>query len=124
MRGSSSASRRPTARSPAASTRSSAASCSWPACCSDPTSVLLMDEPCSGLLADEIDEIDAVIRRIVEERGCAVVVVEHRLELLFAIAKRVIVLDAGSVIAAGPANEVFELPIVRKAYFEDDGSDA
>jgi ABC-type branched-subunit amino acid transport system ATPase component len=53
-----------------------------------------------------------------------VVVVEHRLELLFAIAKRVIVLDAGSVIAAGPANEVFQLPIVRKAYFEDDGSDA
>ena len=46
-----------------------------------------MDEPCSGLLADEIDEIDAVIRRIVEERGCAVVVVEHRLELLFAIAE-------------------------------------
>ena len=88
-----------------------------------PTSVLLMDEPCSGLLADEIDEIDAVIRRIVEERGCAVIVVEHRLELLFAIAKRVVVLDAGSVIAAGPANEVFELPIVRKAYFEDDGSE-
>ena len=75
-----------------------------------PASVLLMDEPCSGLLADEIDEIDAVIRRIVEERGCAVVVVEHRLELLFAIAKRVVVLDAGSVIADGPANEVFELP--------------
>ena len=87
------------------------------------TSVLLMDEPCSGLLADEIDEIDAVIRRIVEERGCAVIVVEHRLELLFAIAKRVVVLDAGSVIAAGPADEVFELPIVRKAYFEDDGSE-
>jgi branched-chain amino acid transport system ATP-binding protein len=87
-----------------------------------PTSVLLMDEPCSGLLADEIDEIDGVIRRIVEERGCAVVVVEHRLELLFAIAARVVVLDAGSVIAAGPAHEVFELPVVRKAYFEDDGS--
>jgi len=85
-----------------------------------PTNVLLMDEPCSGLLADEIDEIDAVIRRIVEERGCAVVVVEHRLELLFAIAKRVIVLDAGSVIAAGAADEVFDLPVVRKAYFEFD----
>jgi len=89
-----------------------------------PTSVLLMDEPCSGLLADEIDEIDAVIRRVVEERGCAVVVVEHRLELLFAIAKRVVVLDAGSVIAEGPANEVFDLPIVRKAYFEDAGEAA
>jgi ABC-type branched-subunit amino acid transport system ATPase component len=89
-----------------------------------PASVLLMDEPCSGLLADEIDEIDAVIRRIVEERGCAVVVVEHRLELLFAIARRVVVLDAGSVIAEGPANEVFDLPIVRKAYFEDAGEAA
>jgi ABC-type branched-subunit amino acid transport system ATPase component len=88
-----------------------------------PLSVLLMDEPCSGLLADEIDEIDAVIRRIVEELGCAVIVVEHRLELLFAIAKRVVVLDAGSVIAAGPAGEVFELPIVRKAYFEDAGEE-
>jgi ABC-type branched-subunit amino acid transport system ATPase component len=85
--------------------------------------VLLMDEPCSGLLADEIDEIDAVIRRIVEELGCAVIVVEHRLELLFAIARRVVVLDAGSVIAAGPAGEVFELPIVRKAYFEDAGAE-
>ena len=42
---------------------------------------------------------------------------------LFAIAKRVVVLDAGSVIAAGPADEVFELPIVRKAYFEDAGEE-
>jgi ABC-type branched-subunit amino acid transport system ATPase component len=89
-----------------------------------PISVLLMDEPCSGLLADEIDEIDAVIRRVVEERGCAVVVVEHRLELLFAIAKRVVVLDAGAVIAEGPTGEVFELPAVRKAYFDDHGAGA
>ena len=88
------------------------------------TTVLLMDEPCSGLLSDEIDEIDAVIRRIVDERGCAVIVVEHRLELLFAIARRVIVLDAGAVIAEGPAKEVFELPIVRKAYFETHDEDA
>ena len=28
------------------------------------------------------------------------------------------------VIAAGPANEVFDLPVVRKAYFDDDGGDA
>ena len=88
------------------------------------TTVLLMDEPCSGLLADEIEEIDAVIRRIVDERGCAVIVVEHRLELLFAIAQRVVVLDAGAVIAEGPAKEVFELPIVRKAYFEIHSDDA
>jgi ABC-type branched-subunit amino acid transport system ATPase component len=83
----------------------------------EPT-VLLMDEPCSGLLQDEIDDIDAVIRRVVAERKCAVIVVEHRLELLFAVAQRVVVLDAGRLIADGGAREVFEEPAVRRAYFE------
>ena len=77
-----------------------------------------MDEPCSGLLADEIEEIDEIIRRVVAERGCGVIVVEHRLELLFSIARRVVVLDAGKVIAEGPSREVFEVPAVRQAYFE------
>jgi branched-chain amino acid transport system ATP-binding protein len=80
--------------------------------------VLLLDEPCSGLLKDEIDEIDEIIRRVTGTRGCAVIVVEHRLELLFAIAARVAVLDAGRHIAEGPPREVFELPAVREAYFE------
>jgi ABC-type branched-subunit amino acid transport system ATPase component len=83
----------------------------------EPT-VLLMDEPCSGLLQDEIDDIDAVIRRVVAERKCAVIVVEHRLELLRAIAESVVVMDAGAVIAEGPPAAVFDDPAVRAAYFE------
>ena len=83
-----------------------------------------MDEPCSGLLADEIDEIDAVIRRIVDERGCAVVVVEHRLELLFAIARAGGRARRGKRDRGGCRDEVFDLPIVRKAYFEDAGEAA
>jgi ABC-type branched-subunit amino acid transport system ATPase component len=80
--------------------------------------VLMLDEPCSGLLRDEIDEIDDVIRRVRDETGMAVIVVEHRLELLFAIAERVLVLDEGRRIAEGPPSEVFENPAVRAAYFE------
>jgi branched-chain amino acid transport system ATP-binding protein len=80
--------------------------------------VLLLDEPCSGLLKEEIDEIDAVIRRIRDETGAAVMVVEHRLELLTAIADRVAVLDEGRKIAEGPPAEVFDDPAVRVAYFE------
>jgi len=80
--------------------------------------LLLLDEPCSGLLKEEIDEIDAVIRRIRDETGAAVMVVEHRLELLTAIADRVAVLDEGRKIAEGPPAEVFDDPAVRVAYFE------
>jgi branched-chain amino acid transport system ATP-binding protein len=80
--------------------------------------VLLLDEPCSGLLKEEIAEIDEVIRRIRDETGAAVLVVEHRLELLSAIAGRVAVLDEGRKIAEGPPAQVFDDPAVRAAYFE------
>jgi len=80
--------------------------------------VLLLDEPCSGLLQDEIDEMDGIIRTVAAETGMAVVVVEHRLELLHAVAETVIVMDAGKRIAEGPPSVVFDDPIVRAAYFE------
>jgi ABC-type branched-subunit amino acid transport system ATPase component len=80
--------------------------------------VLLLDEPCSGLLADEISEIEDVIRRLVAETGMAVCVVEHRLEILEALAKQVLVMDAGEQIAIGSPTEVFNDPKVRAAYFE------
>ena len=83
--------------------------------------VLMLDEPCSGLLREEIDEIDEVIRGIRDETGAAVIVVEHRLELLSAIADRVAVLDEGRKIAEGPPAEVFDNPAVRAAYFEAPG---
>jgi branched-chain amino acid transport system ATP-binding protein len=81
-------------------------------------SVLLLDEPCSGLMQDEIDEMDAIIRDVTAQTGMAVVVVEHRLELLHAVAEMVLVMDAGKVIAEGPPSAVFDDPLVRAAYFE------
>ena len=81
-------------------------------------SVLLLDEPCSGLMQDEIDEMDAIIRQMTAETGMAVIVVEHRLELLRAVAETVLVMDAGKVIAEGPPAIVFDDPVVRAAYFE------
>lgn len=79
--------------------------------------VLLLDEPCSGLLGDEVDEMESIICRARAQTGVAVVVVEHRLELLIAIANRVIVMDQGRVIAEGAAEGVFATPAVRAAYF-------
>jgi ABC-type branched-subunit amino acid transport system ATPase component len=86
--------------------------------------VLLLDEPCSGLLSDEIKEIETIIRRLVDETGMAACVVEHRLEILEALAGQVLVLDAGDEIALGSPHDVFQDPKVREAYFEAPGTAA
>ena len=80
--------------------------------------VLLMDEPAAGLIDAEVDVIDGIVDTLARELGVAVLLVEHRLELLAAIADRVIVLDAGLLIAEGTPHTVFSLPQVRAAYFE------
>jgi branched-chain amino acid transport system ATP-binding protein len=81
--------------------------------------VLLLDEPASGLINSEIDELDLIIRRLVDEYHIAAILIEHRLELLSAIADRAVVLDMGAIIATGTPRAVFEDPRVLAAYFED-----
>lgn len=80
--------------------------------------VLLMDEPASGLINAEIDELDLIIRRLVDEYAIGVILIEHRLELLSAVADSCVVLDLGEVIATGEPHTVFNEPRVRAAYFE------
>jgi branched-chain amino acid transport system ATP-binding protein len=81
--------------------------------------VLLLDEPASGLINSEIDELDLIIRRMVDEYHIAAILIEHRLELLSAIADRAVVLDMGEVIATGTPEDVFRDPRVLAAYFEE-----
>jgi branched-chain amino acid transport system ATP-binding protein len=81
--------------------------------------ILLMDEPAAGLINSEIDEIDQILRMLSKEMNIAVIIVEHRIELLDTIADRVMVMDAGEVIAAGLLEEVIDSPEVRAAYFEN-----
>ena len=84
--------------------------------------VLLMDEPASGLINAEIDELDLILRRLVDEYKIGVVLIEHRLELLAAVADQCAVLDLGEVIATGTPQDVFSNARVKAAYFE--GADA
>lgn len=80
--------------------------------------VLLMDEPAAGLINAEIDEIDQILRMLSKEMNMGVLIVEHRIELLESIADRVIVMDAGEIIARGELAEIIDSPAVRAAYFE------
>ena len=86
--------------------------------------VLLMDEPAAGLINSEVDEIDHLIRMLSKEMNVAIVIVEHRIELLETIADRVMVMDAGAVIASGSLADILADPNVHAAYFEGPLEDA
>lgn len=78
--------------------------------------VLLLDEPSSGLDRSETAELAKTLRSIQEEQGCAILLVEHDVELVSSFTERCYVLDFGIVIAEGPTVEVLADPAVRDAY--------
>lgn len=81
--------------------------------------VILMDEPAAGLINSEVDEFDDLIRVLSKEMNVAIVIVEHRIELLAQIADRVMVMDAGETISEGLLDDVLNDPKVHAAYFEN-----
>jgi branched-chain amino acid transport system ATP-binding protein len=83
--------------------------------------ILLMDEPAAGLINSEIDEFDEIMRVLAKELNIAIVLIEHRMELLDTIADRVMVLDAGEMIAEGRLDQILIDPRVKAAYFEFEG---
>ena len=81
--------------------------------------VLLLDEPLSGLNPDEIEAVLASIRAA-RARGVAVLLVEHAVGELLAVADRVVVLDHGRKIAEGTPQAVAADPVVIDAYIGDE----
>jgi len=77
--------------------------------------VLLLDEPASGLSGAEVAGLAKLARRVRDE-GVAVVLIEHDVATVMAIADHVVVLDHGEVIAAGPPDAVGRDPKVIDAY--------
>lgn len=77
--------------------------------------VLLLDEPSAGMTAADADRLRSVLVRLRDD-GLTVVVVEHNLRLVRALADRVTVLDAGEVVAEGAVDEVARDEAVRAAY--------
>lgn len=78
--------------------------------------MLLLDEPAAGLERAERHRIDAFVQHVREAAGCSVLIVEHDMDLIRRLCPRVLVLDAGAVLADGPPAEVLARPDVITAY--------
>ncbi|MET8513910.1 branched-chain amino acid ABC transporter permease/ATP-binding protein [Streptomyces sp. NPDC005077] len=79
-------------------------------------SVLLLDEPAAGLSDDESRELAHLVRRLAEDWGMGVLLVEHDVDMVMSVCDEVVVLDFGRRICVGTPEEVRADPAVRAAY--------
>jgi branched-chain amino acid transport system ATP-binding protein len=78
--------------------------------------LLLLDEPSSGLDRTETDELVITLQTVQRERGTAILLVEHDVEMVQSFVSRLYVLDFGTLIASGTTADVLGDATVRKAY--------
>jgi len=78
--------------------------------------VVLLDEPAVGLSLNRIAEFDRLLRRIRDERGVTLIMIEHVIRLVMEVSDRITVLSYGRNIAEGKPNEIRENREVIEAY--------
>lgn len=78
--------------------------------------VLLLDEPAAGVVPSLAQEIFERLRQYQQEHGLTLLVIEHRLDLLFSTVDRVLVMNFGELIADGLPTEVVQEAAVSEAY--------
>jgi branched-chain amino acid transport system ATP-binding protein len=81
--------------------------------------LLLLDEPSSGLDRGETATLAETLVAVQREKGIAILLVEHDVELVRSLVERLFVLDFGTMIASGPTTQVFADAAVRRAYLGD-----
>ena len=83
-------------------------------------SVLLLDEPSSGIAQRETEALGPVLLDIRDQTGAAMVVIEHDMPLICGISDRMLALELGAVVATGTPDEVIHDPRVIEGYLGGD----
>ena len=84
--------------------------------------VILLDEPSSGIAQREVEALAPVLRRLRREMGASLVVIEHDIPLVSQISDRLIALDQGAVVTTGPPADVLLHPDVVASYLGTDAA--
>ncbi len=82
--------------------------------------VLLLDEPAAGLGEIETAELARLVRRLADQFGMAILLVEHDMNFVMSVCDELVVLDFGRCIAAGAPDVVRSDPAVIAAYLGED----
>jgi ABC-type branched-subunit amino acid transport system ATPase component/MFS family permease len=83
-------------------------------------SVLLLDEPSAGIAQKETEELGPLLRRLRDQTGCALLVVEHDMPLLSGLCDRLVALEQGAVLAGGRPHDVLTDERVVRSYLGGD----
>jgi len=78
--------------------------------------LLLLDEPVTGMAAEEVETMLSMIRVLREQKGITCIIIEHNLKAMMGLCDRIAVLNFGRKIAEGPPEEIVENPAVMEAY--------
>ena len=78
--------------------------------------VVLLDEPAVGLSVTRVAELESLLKKIRDERGVTLIMIEHVIRLVMGVSDRIIVLSSGRKIAEGTPEEVRNNPEVIEAY--------
>jgi len=79
-------------------------------------SLLILDEPAAGLSLTMVDHVTGILKKLREDRGITIVLIEHVIRLVMGISDRITVLDHGERIAEGTPDQIRRDPRVIEAY--------
>jgi len=82
--------------------------------------LMLMDEPTAGMIPADRHALMRLVRELVRERNLAVLFTEHDMDVVFAVADRILVMDRGRLIAQGKADAIRANPHVRAIYLGEE----
>ena len=86
-------------------------------------SILCLDEPAAGLSDPEAQHLALLLRRLANDWGMGILLVEHNIAMVLAACDKITVLTAGSVLVSGDPDQVRHDPRVLSAYLGEDQSE-